>query len=184
MFSHKKGMKRRKFSLLVWILLGVFLLVGLFGGYVFYSVYFKGDDGNGGARVLKNPTEGLSDEEAILNFDESFVLYLLYSIGAYKLHNPPFSDNTPKIELYIGEKIFGAEVDNGKIFVDPGAIDGEDIVIISPASEAVKMLREKGYIAESFREGKSSVEIVAGKTSLFSKGYLDIYKELGGGEIE
>ncbi len=48
-----------------------------------------------------NPAEGLSVEQAIVEFDESFVYYLLFNIKAYNLHNPPLSSAEPRIEFFM-----------------------------------------------------------------------------------
>lgn len=43
------------------------------------------------------------------------VNYLLYNLGANNLHNPPFSSDTPKIEIVVGDDVFTSEVISGKI---------------------------------------------------------------------
>ena len=96
------------------------------------------------------------------------------------MHNPPFSSDTPKIEFIIGDDIFNAEVINKNIKVGKGSISNEDIRITTTKIEGVKMLRDKKYIETSFNNGNSGFEMVAGKVKLFSKGYLDLYKELTG----
>lgn len=45
------------------------------------------------------------------------------------------------------------------------------------------MIRDKNYVEESFRNGKSSIELVAGKTELFEKGYLALYTKITGKSI-
>lgn len=148
-----------------------------------YFLFFSSGGGSGETYVLANPAEGLSDEEAAARFDESFVVYLLYSIGANELKNVPFTSNTPKIEFYIGDDVYNAEIVSGSVNAGKGAMDGEDIIIRTSAEEAVKMIRDKNYISESFSNGGSGIELIAGKTTLFTKGYLGIYTKLTGNSV-
>ena len=73
----------------------------------------------------------MTDEQAVVEFDEDFVFYLLYSIKAYNLHNPPLSSNYPKMEVDVGGDIFSASVKKGLIEVERGGIEEEDVVIRS-----------------------------------------------------
>jgi hypothetical protein len=117
---------------------------------------------------------------AVERFDESFVLYLLYSLGVDKLKNPPLSSEEPKIVIYVGEDIYSGLVRDGGVGVGRGQVEGPDIIIRTTASEVVQMLRDRNYVVESFAEGKSGVVLVAGKVELGVKGYLGLYRELTG----
>jgi len=131
-----------------------------------------------------NPAMSLTDEQAIIEFNEDFVEYLMYDLGANELHHAPFSFDSPKIEIKVEEQIFSVEVLGGEIFVDDEQINEEDIIIHTTREEAVKMLKDEEHVIESFNEGKSWIEPKASKTKLFSKGYLDIYKKLTGEDAE
>ena len=133
--------------------------------------------------LVKNPILNLTDEQAVMFFDESFVFYLLHSIKAYDLHNPPLSSDYPRIEINVVDEVYSAVVVKGLINVTRGQIANEDIVIKTTKEEAVKMLRDKNYVTKSFNEGFSTIELVAGKTTLFTKGYLNLYDELMGKSI-
>ena len=161
------------------ISLVIILIIILF----FYFALYKGNNSNSNSIVLKNPVFELSDEQAIAQFNESFVLYLLYSVKANQLHNSPLSKDTPKIEIAVGEKIFNAEVGEGIIFVEERRIQNKDIIIRTNSAEAVKMLRDKNYISKSFSSGNSEIELVAAKSTLFAKGYLNMYTELTGKSV-
>ncbi len=130
------------------------------------------------SRVLKNPVEDLSDEEAIAQFNEDFVLYLLYTIKAQRLHNPPLSKSTPKIEVFVDEDVYRAEVIDNVIYVGRGRFSAKDIVITTSAREAVQMLRDQSHIVESFAQGNSHLEIIEDKVTLFAKGYREIHNEV------
>ena len=164
------------------IILGIFLIFLGVLSFFTESLIFgfgKGRD----ATTLQNPTVGLNDEEAIEQFDETFVRYLLYSIGAHKLHNPPFSSDTPKVEIYVGELVFNAEIDSGKILVN-GKLESKDMIIRTTKIEAIKMIRDRDYIEESFKEGRSTIEPVASKARLFAKGYAKVYITVTGRTVK
>ena len=168
-------MKKRVIILLA--VLAVVLIVGISYYYYFGLREEKSYEGGSAGAGLANPAEGLSVEEAAARFDESFVYYLLISIGASDLSKPIFGSN-PKINLYVGDDIFSAEVIRGSVNVDSGEIEGEDIIIRTSKEEGAKMVLDRDYIKESFRSGQSSAELVAGKLELAAKGYLKIYDEL------
>ena len=96
------------------VVLGIVVVLLLIGGIFAYYIFgnFNRSEGSTG-RTLENPTSNLTNEEAVLRFDESFVRYLLYSIGASRLHNPPLSKNKPKVEFYIDDDT--PTIDVGKL---------------------------------------------------------------------
>ena len=169
--------RSRKF---LWILITlIFIIIIIIAAYFLFVSKSKNDEEKESI-VLKNPVFGLSDEQAASQFNESFVLFLLASIGAQNLHNPPLSSNTPKIEVYVDDIVFGAIVINGGLGIIKRSIKDPDIRIRTNKNEAIKMLRDRNYISESFRTGNSKIELLAGKTTLFTKGYLDIYNKIKG----
>jgi len=176
----------KRATLIVLLIINVVLLIGFFlflAYYVFDSEDYTGayEERISRGEIL-NPSLNLTDEEAAVNFDESFIYYLLVNIKAYNLHDSASKDS-PKIELVIGNKTFNAVISGGEIRVSKGVVRGEDIRIVTSVSEAVKMVRDKNYIEESFNLGLSRIELIAGKPTLFSKGYLKIYTELTGKSI-
>lgn len=178
-------MKKKK-KIIIFGVIGVFLLgLGIGVAYYVFGVDFIFFSPDGGDFItISNPVIGLSDEEAIEQFDENFVLYLMARVGAGELHNPPLSSNTPKIEFDLGGEFYYVEIRGGGIYVGEGRVEGEDMVIVTSKSEAVKMIRDAQYIGDSFRNGGSSVELVVGKPKLIAKGYYGLYKELTGKEIK
>jgi hypothetical protein len=175
-----KDKKKKKSKKLFGFLVIVLILMGLGGYYAYYVLVGPSYESTEKARFLENPVKGLTNEEAIVQFNNGFVLYLLYSIRANELHRPPLSSNTPKIEVVAGDKVFNAEIFKGQIEVSQGEISKEDVVIRTSKEEIVKMLRDSNYVLESFRNGDSEIELVAGELSLAAKGYLKLYKEVTG----
>jgi len=172
----EKGKKRSRWPILV----AVVLIVGLF---LYFALSGKNYDDLYSGAVLPNPTDGLSLEEAIAEFDEEFVYYLLVSIKAYNLHEPPLSSDKPKIEFLIDSEVFNAIVDDGRIVVEKGQIDSEDMSISTTTEEAVLMVQNRNYVQDSFVTEKSTIELKAEKSTLFAKGYLSLYTELTGKSI-
>lgn len=50
-----------------------------------------------------------------MQFNESYIGYLVFAIGGWKLHNPPLSDDTPKIKVIVDEEVYVSEIINGEI---------------------------------------------------------------------
>lgn len=173
-------MNKRGWILWVSIILVVVFLIVLF---FYWALYNPKNGGSYASNEVVNPSTDLSLEQAIAVFDERFVFYILFSIKSYNLHNPPLSSDTPKIEFYIDNDVYRAEIVKGAINVEKGDIADEDIIIRTTKEEAVKMTQDKKYITQSFNSGKSTIELISGKTELFSKGYLSMYTELTGKSI-
>ncbi len=188
-FIFPKNQRRmnRNAGIFLWLVIGIvvifLIIVGIFLYYIFGSFNNSFIEKSHTEITLQNPSQGKSLEQAVADFDESFVEYLLYSVGASELHNPPFSKDIPKIEFYIDEKSYNAVVEKGVITVFRGEINEEDIVIKTTKEEFVKIVMDKEYIKESFSKGESSLELIASRTRLTTKGYLSVYEELTGESI-
>jgi hypothetical protein len=100
------------------------------------------------------------------------------SLKLSSLHNPPFSSDTPKIQVYLSGTSYSIEVISGKVSVKQSEIQNPDLIIRTNMEEAEKMYYDKSYIKQSFTSGKSGVEIVAGKVTLLLKGYDKIYSAI------
>ncbi len=114
---------------------------------------------------------------------ENQVYYLLFSIKAYELHNPPLSSNTPKINIQIGDKSYQAEIISREIQVSQGSLTQADLKISLSEDEFIKLLNSENFniaLQDSVKSHKTNVEILAGNTELFTKGYLNLYKEITG----
>ena len=119
------GNNRGKWSLWASIGLVVVLIIILF---LYLALKGPNYDEQYSTKNLVNPTEGLSLEQAVEKFDESFVYYLLFSIKAYNLHNPPLSGNSPKMEIFVGNEQYNSIINKGKIEIGRGDLEKEDIL--------------------------------------------------------
>jgi len=167
----------KKGSWVVWV--SVALVAVLIAMIFYYFVSFKSNSPIVNSNIV-NPAEGLSVEQAETTFNESFVYYFLYNVKAYELHNPPLSDSKPSIWMLISDDSYYAEIVNGDISVYKGNPKEYDIIIKTTKKEAVKMMDDKNYIQNSFVAGLSSIELIASKTTLFAKGYVNLYTQITG----
>jgi len=140
------------------------------------------------AIILIIPSQEIStQQEKISDINKSIVgeqqiNLILYSLKANELHNPPFSKNTPKIEWVIDGDVYSSEIVKGKIKTVKDKKGEPDIRIIMSSEEFLNILKSDSnlYLQESVKSGKTKIELLAGKTELFAKGYLSLYKEISG----
>jgi len=177
----KKPSKKRPLNVLILVCL-IILIILVSGGLYIYFVMAAPSAPKPGAEV-SNPIEGMSSEQALLQFNEQYIDYLVFALGAWKLHNPPFSSDTPKIKVVLGEEVFASEIIKGEIRTRRGELGEEDIVVRTTKQEivnAILSLDMKSYIKDSIKEGKTGIEFKASETTLFVKGYLSLYEDLTG----
>jgi len=176
-------MHNKKGTWIAWVsvILIVLLIIGIFFYFVLYSPRYDSfymEKVNSGELV--NPASGLSMDEAINQFDDEFVYYLLYTIKAYNLHNAPLNSDSPKMEIRVEDSIYNAEIVKGMIYVSGGGLAKKDIIISTSKEEGIKMLQNRDYVEQSFVDEKSGIEKVESQSVLFGKGYLNLYNELTG----
>jgi hypothetical protein len=137
--------------------------------------------------VLSNTVNGNVNHSAILekgiiDFNESYINYLLSALGTSMLHKSNFGYGNPKIEFDLGDEVWNSEL-GSEIITKRGNSDKPDLKIKMSKEEAVLALLSsdiKQYMKDDVTSGKIQIEMVAGKVELYSKGYLDMYKSLTG----
>jgi hypothetical protein len=150
--------------------------------------------------ILANPVEGIilantnelgeTDEmaviqEAVIKFDEEYINYLLVAIGTGYLHKSILGGD-PVIELVLGDEAWASEIVEGTPFSEKGEAENEDLKISLSKEEAVKAILSSDvekFMKDSVNNGDTKIEMIAGKTELFAKGYLDLYKAITWEEI-
>lgn len=124
-------------------------------------------------------------KEGVIEFNENYINYILVALGTSYLHKSPLFEN-PLIEFDLEGDIWNAEVIGGMPDSKRGSIDNEDLKISISKEKAVEALLSENiekFMKESVKNGGIGIEMIAGKTELFSKGYLEMYKQLTGEEV-
>ena len=178
------------------IVLAVVIVIGLILGGMFMFGFFSGDKIE---IVLENPlkdivfantnAQGQIDKEAVikqgvLEFDEDYINYILVALGVSYLHKSPLFEN-PLIEFVLGDEVWSSEVIGGMPDSEKKEIDNEDLRISISKEEAVRALLSpdiEQFMKDSVADGRTGIEMIAGKVELFSKGYLEMYGELSGND--
>ncbi len=124
--------------------------------------------------IIRSNIEGVDTSQ----IKEKLVEYTSVVLKLYNLHEIPFTSITPKIQIYIDKDAYYIEITKGNIIIKDGEISKKDIIIRTTHEEIFKMIENESYVEESFSSGKTSIELVANKATLFSKGYLSLYKDL------
>src|SRR3989344_8758536 len=100
----------------------LFLLILLL--FLYFILFKPGNENLYSEQVssgkLKNPVANVEDSEALRNFDDTYVHYLLYLIKAYNLHNPPLSNEDPLLEVILDDSTYHSYIKKGIIQVFEG----------------------------------------------------------------
>lgn len=125
--------------------------------------------------------------QAVLNFNESYIDYILFGLGCEKLHSGIGFGN-PIIETVVDNEEFTSEIiDKIPRTAHANFVNNSDIKIKISKDIAIKSLLSndiKLFIKDSVKNNNIEIEKVAGDVELFSKGYLDLYKELSSNNTE
>jgi len=175
----------------------IFIILAILGGMFLFG-FFSGEKTQ---VVLENPLKnivfantneyGQVNEERIIEqaeieFNEDYINYILVAIGVGVLHKSPLFEN-PLIEFNLGDETWSSEIIKGVPNTKKGPIDNEDLRIIISKEEAIKALLSddiEQFMKNSVDNKNTQIEMVAGQTELFSKGYLDMYEQLTGESVE
>lgn len=125
-------------------------------------------------------------EQGVLDFNEDYINYLLVALGVNNLHKSYIGYGNPVVEFVVDDEIWTSELDNG-LNTLKGAGDNEDLRISVSREEAVNAILSSDieqFMRDSVADGKTRIEMIAGKVELGSKGYLTMYTELTGEVVE
>lgn len=106
---------------------------------------------------------------------------LITGLQLQKVHEVPFSDITPKMQIYITEDVYFInayyiEISKGNVIISDGETETKDIIIRTSEEEVLKMIEHPSYAKESLASGGTTIEKVSEDFVLFSKGYPDFEK--------
>ncbi len=182
----------------VFVIVGVVVLILVILGGMFMFGFFSGGKIE---IILVNPLKNIVIEntnevgevdvaavlaQGVLEFDENYINYILVALGVGNLHRSLLYGN-PFIEFNLDNEVWGSELIKGGLNTKKQIIDNEDLRITISKEEAVTALLSQNieqFMKDSVANGETQIEMIAGKTELFSKGYLTMYKELTGENIE
>ncbi len=182
----------------VFVIVGIVVLILVILGGMFLFGFFSGGKTE---IILINPLKNIvlanTNEvgevdiaavlsQGVLEFDENYINYLLVALGVGNLHRSLLYGN-PFIEFNLDNEVWGSELVKGGLNTKKQIIDNEDLRITISKEEAVMALLSQNieqFMKDSVANGGTQIEMIAGKTELFSKGYLTMYKELTGENIE
>jgi len=192
----KRGNMERKgvTSTVVILLIVIFLIVLCV--FIGFFIYFKMNESSNNPSVIivANPMNGIVQtntqygvvnqsaaiEQGVLNFNESYISYLLNSLGTSNLHKSNLGYGNPKIEIIMGQETWNSELGDTLIIMKNPS-DDPDIRVRMSKEEAVRALLSpdiKQYMKDDVTLGKIQIDMIAGKVELYSKGYLEMYNKL------
>jgi len=126
--------------------------------------------------------------QAVPLVDTKHLVYVLTELGAYKLHENPFSGDIPEMEIYLQDiqQTFTATVESNIVHVREGVAESPDVRIeagqdaIVALATANNPLVFKTWAAQLLREyeqrGYKGI-ILTNEKDLLLKGYLALYEQ-------
>lgn len=118
--------------------------------------------------------------EAMAEFNESYINYILYAIGVEQLHSAVGFGN-PELWVVVDGETWRSEIVNGNPVTMKIGVEEPDIILRIGKEEAVKSLLAsdmKIFMKESVKNGRTGIEMIAGNMELAAKGYLGLYNNL------
>ena len=161
---------------IIWIIAIILAVLFLVSAFLYYSLL----NPNYPKPVFESSVYEITENTVI---EPIHISYVLTEIGAYQLHNPVLSSDTPKINTKITDTWYFSEVKSGQVITKKATTTNPDIIIYTNSKEILESIKSgdvKSYIKSSVSSGETSLELKAGYHTLFSKRYLPIYTELTG----
>lgn len=171
------------------IILIILVLIGLITSVYFILILKANDKNNPQLNMSQSDKPKLTINQSNLEnitINETVIVFILYTLEIDRLHNPPLSSNTPKLEVSVDNEVFSAEIKNGNIKIGREQLENKDLIIYFPRKEVIRVLNSTNpalVVEESVKSGKARIEVVADSFTLFSKGYLNLYNKFTGKTI-
>lgn len=151
-----------------------------------FSLVKESDDSGNYPTISVNTSEGEKKivikskniNYTLSDIQKQLVDYTSVILKIYNLHNIPFTTITPKVQVYIDNNSYYIEVSHGDIIINYGVTPSPDIIIRTTTAAVIGGLESGTSAQQSLSSGAISIEMVANKIILFSKGYLSLYNEL------
>ena len=152
--------------------------------------------------VLENPLKGIVFdntneaglvnkekvvEQGIMDFNSEYINYLIVALGVNNLHKSYIGYGDPIIEMKVDGESWTSKVSGGALSTNKGDLEDKDLLITLSKQEAVEALISpdiSSFMKDSVINGNTQIKMIAGKVELGSKGYLAMYKDITGEEME
>jgi hypothetical protein len=181
---------------IIFIILIIFIIVlSAIVLFYFFNKQSFGNTQNLNQVVLENPMKKIVErnlnpdnsvnpekviEDGIKEFNENYINYLLLALGVDKLHSFPGFGN-PVVELMLDNEVWSSEISEGALITKKMPNENLDLRFTLSKEEAVKALLSsdmKQFMKDSVANGRTQIEMIAGKPELLAKGYLDLYNAI------
>lgn len=110
---------------------------------------------------------------------------LIIALKLYNVHEIPYTEITPKIQLYIKENYstgsysvvspYYVEVIKGDLIIKNGETSDRDIIVRTSEDEVLKIASNRTYIYDSLSSGRTTVQKSTSDFILFVKGYSTLF---------
>ncbi|HTY43780.1 MAG TPA: hypothetical protein VMC80_00875 [Patescibacteria group bacterium] len=110
---------------------------------------------------------------------------LIIALQLYNVHEIPFTNITPKMQLYIKENYstnsysfvspYFVEIVNGDIVIKNGETSDSDIIITTTEDEVLRIASNSSYVYDSLASNRTIVQKSTSDFILFAKGYSTIF---------
>ena len=191
MANSKNKIKKNPNKKIVWIL--VIMIVAILA--VFFFIKFK-TKLTPEKQFIENPLKEIIQantnaegkinkdkliEQALENFDENYINYILISSGVNELHKSLIGHGNPSIELVINNEMWDVEMNDGNLITKKSSTDNEDFKVYISKEQIINALLSEDpakFLKDLFLDGSIKAEVMTGKTEILSKGYLGMYQKL------
>jgi hypothetical protein len=128
--------------------------------------------------TLDNPVYPLTTDQALAQFNSTFVLHALYLLDASYLHELPLTHDAPRFHVIIDGVTYGVEVKKGVISVVSQPFSRVDLALITTRRDLIAFLRDPSSEQDSLMDGTSTIVLFADKSELLGKGYAHFFRRL------
>tara|TARA_Y100000310_G_scaffold213611_1_gene214557 strand:- start:2339 stop:3034 length:696 start_codon:yes stop_codon:yes gene_type:complete len=135
------------------------------------------------ATAVQQDNQSIETDEIYIEDIEitpDFLSYLLNEIGAWQLHKNPLTFKEPVINFKIDNQNFYSIID-GSIETGKGLSDEADMQFNTNKESIITAILSEtpdAVFKEFIQSGDTEIEVIAGETELFMKGYLNLYDSL------
>ncbi|MDD5193292.1 MAG: hypothetical protein PHF67_01780 [Candidatus Nanoarchaeia archaeon] len=186
----KDGTKSK--LILIIVILILFILIASIGIYILRSYQNKQSSNQ---IIIENPLKKIVDthllkneqvsleqivQEGMKDFNVDYINYILLALNVNLLHSFPGFGN-PIVELVVDNEIWSSEISGNVLMTKKSSNENRDIRFTISKEETVRALLSqdiKQFMKGSVIDGKTQIEMIAGKPELLAKGYLDLYNAL------